>query len=566
MKEKPTMIQPLSEEEYIPVRMLNEYMYCPRLFYMMHVKGLYDESADTITGSAQHQRKRNRAVQEQGNPWPDKIVRSFILSDAENGITGKFDGICETEQEIIAIEDKKSSSPDINSNFSVEGIGLQRGIWDNDQIQLGAQCLLLRANNYNCNKARIYYRGNNKKIDFEFSQVLEKAVLMVVEKARCTAASDVMPEPLIDSDKCIRCSLNELCLPDETLFAKQKIADTRKIIVGRDDAGIIHAVTPGTYITKKSETLVITVPGEEKQIVPIKDVSHVCMNGTCQITTQALLSVIKNGGTVNYISNGGWLNAIVASPLSKNIILRKRQFQKFCQENFPLQLSRNIVYSKILNQRTLLRRNLPRNSKSEKCLRELKNLSKRLGDALSIDTVRGLEGAAANTYWSCYCDALSEHTGFCMSSRNRRPPRDPVNALLSYGYTLLARDFHSAITAVGLDPMFGFYHKIVPGRPALCLDLMEAFRPLIVDSTVLRVINSSILAPEDFIQLEGNCQMKLAAKKKWIEAYENRVDELITHPMFDYRISYRRIFQLETRFLAKVLEGELQDYKPLMTR
>jgi len=173
---------------------------------------------------------------------------------------------------------------------------------------------------------------------------------------------------------------------------------------------------------------------------------------------------------------------------------------------------------------------------------------------------------AANIYWQYFPKMLSGKTKFDMNSRNKRPPKDPVNALLSYGYTLLARDFYSAIIAVGLDPMLGFYHTIVPGRPALALDMMEAFRPLIVDSTVLRAINSGMLQRDDFLEMPGCCQMKLAAKKKWIGAYETRVDELITHPQFDYRMSYRRIFQLEVRLLARVLEGEFEDYIPLMTR
>lgn len=161
---------------------------------------------------------------------------------------------------------------------------------------------------------------------------------------------------------------------------------------------------------------------------------------------------------------------------------------------------------------------------------------------------------------------MSNDKEFDMSSRNKRPPRDPVNALLSYGYTLLARDFYSAIVAVGLDPMMGFYHKAVAGRPALALDMMEAFRPLIVDSTVLRVINGNIIKKDDFLELSGCCQMKLGTKKKWLAAYENRVDELVTHPRFEYRMSYRRILQLEIRLLARVLEGEFDEYVPLMTR
>jgi CRISPR-associated protein Cas1 len=529
----------------------------------MHAKGLFDDSADTISGSAQHNRKRNRQTKPEEKPWSDSITKSFILSDDEHGITGKFDGIYETENEVIPVEDKRSSSPQGDKPFIVEGIELQGDIWNNDQMQLAAQCLLLQANGFPCTKGYVYYRGNNKKLPLVFNEQLKNALFAIIEKAHQTANSDTLPEPLTGSEKCVRCSLNELCLPDETQFIKQKIDEPRKIIVGRDDAGIVYAVTSGTYISKKNDALIIDIPNEPQRTIPLKDVSHVCIQNHCQITTQAIIALVKKDATINYVTPGGWLEAVVTSPLSKNIHLRKKQFMKFNDEQFIARLARNIVTAKISNQRTLLRRNMQRDSD---CLDRLNELVQRLNNASSIDTIRGLEGAAANIYWENFPKALSDDKNFDMTSRNKRPPRDPVNALLSYGYTLLARDFYSAIVAVGLDPMMGFYHKIVAGRPALALDMMEAFRPLIVDSTVLRVINGSIIKKDDFLELSGCCQMKLGTKKKWLAAYENRVDELITHPMFEYRMSYRRILQLEVRLLGRVLEGEFNEYVPLMTR
>lgn len=557
------MSQLHSENEFIPIRMLNEYLYCPRLFYLMHVKGLYDESADTITGSAQHARKRNRQTKHEEIPWPDSIVNSLILSDEELGITGKFDGIYQTNDEVIPVEDKKSSSPLNNNSFIVEGLELSGEVWNNDQIQLAAQCLLLLANGYSCSKAYIYYRGNNKKITLAFDENLKHAADIIIKKAHLASKSESLPLPLMQSDKCFRCSLNQICLPDETQCIKKQIEKPRKIMVGRDDAGIIYAVTAGTYITKKDDSLVVCIPDEDERQIPLKDISHVCVQGNCQITTQAIHALAKSGITINYLSAGGWLEAITTSPVSKNISLRKKQFEYFDNNSFIKELSRNIVVAKISNQRTLLRRNL---DSSKGCLERLSELINRLESAQSIDTIRGLEGAAANIYWNHFPLLLSDISNFDMTSRNKRPPKDPVNALLSYGYTLLVRDFYSAIISVGLDPMMGFYHKIVAGRPALSLDLMEAFRPLIVDSTVLRVINSGIIKNDDFLMLSGCCQMKLAAKKKWIQAYESRVDELITHPQFEYRISYRRIFHLESRILSRVLEGEFDKYTPLITR
>lgn len=153
-----------------------------------------------------------------------------------------------------------------------------------------------------------------------------------------------------------------------------------------------------------------------------------------------------------------------------------------------------------------------------------------------------------------------------MKGRSRRPPKDPVNALLSFGYSMLLRDFMTALHGAGMDPLFGFYHATVPGRPALALDLMEAFRPLVVDSALLRAVNEGSFANDDFIQLEGSCIIKDHAKRRWIKAYERRVDELVTHPVFGYRLSYRRIFSLEARLLGRYFTGELQEFHPITTK
>jgi CRISPR-associated protein Cas1 len=155
---------------------------------------------------------------------------------------------------------------------------------------------------------------------------------------------------------------------------------------------------------------------------------------------------------------------------------------------------------------------------------------------------------------------------FDFNSRNRRPPRDPLNAMLSYAYTLLAKDLSVLAQVIGFDPYLGFYHQPRYGRPSLALDVMEEFRPLITDSVVLTVVNTGVLAPDDFIRRGPAVAMKDAARKRFIRAYENRLDALVTHPIFGYRVSYRRILEVQLRLLGRVLTGEIQDYPGFMTR
>jgi CRISPR-associated protein Cas1 len=155
---------------------------------------------------------------------------------------------------------------------------------------------------------------------------------------------------------------------------------------------------------------------------------------------------------------------------------------------------------------------------------------------------------------------------FDFEGRNRRPPRDPVNALLSLGYSLLAKDLTVACYAVGFDPYVGFYHQPRFGRPALALDLMEPFRPLIADSAVLTAVNTGMVTPQDFVRVGGSVALTTAGRKAFFRAYELRMDTLVTHPLFDYRVSYRRLLEIQSRLLARMLEGEIAEYPVFTTR
>lgn len=178
----------------------------------------------------------------------------------------------------------------------------------------------------------------------------------------------------------------------------------------------------------------------------------------------------------------------------------------------------------------------------------------------------GLEGMATREYFRAFSMLVKPELDFHFSHRNRRPPQDPVNALLSYAYTLLAKDMMSAIQVVGFDPYVGFLHHPVYGRPALALDLMEEFRPVIADSAVLLAINRRVVGISDFEFNLGGCFLNNHGRKKFYKCYEERRRQEITHPVFDYHLSYLRVFELQARFLGKVLQGELDQYIPFMVR
>mgnify|MGYP000719462869 CR=1 FL=1 len=562
-----------------PLRGLNEYVYCPRLFHLMYVQELFEENVDTITGRIAHRKRlsRSKAVRsagkregtlEEGNeetPWPEGMVNEMTLYSEILGIHGKFDVILDEGTEQIPVEVKKGEAPSGDAPFFIGPASLKASAWPNDQIQLAGQIALLRETGHQCNVGRIYYRGSRKLVEIQWDPSLEMALRHVIDQTHGMAAAP-MPGPLVDSKKCIRCSMNHVCLPDETSCLSGVLAEPRQLFPGRDDEGILHLLTPGTSAGKSGESMRIVVPDEPVTFVPIKDVAHVCCWGQVQLSTSLMLALTDRGINITWLTTGGWIRAITAKPLEKKVELRRRQYSVCDDTPQCLCITRNIILAKIENQRVFIRRN--GSEANTAVLRALRACMRNALEATDADSLRGIEGYAAKRYWEMYPQLFQSKAaeGFQMKSRNRRPPHDPINAMLSYGYTMLLRDFISAIHGCGMDPMFGFFHATVAGRPALALDLMEAFRPLVVDSAVLRAVNEGTFTQEDFVITDQYCAMKPHAKKKWIKAYERRVDEMVTHPSFGYRLSYRRIFTLEARLFGRYLTGELTDYRPLTTR
>jgi CRISPR-associated protein Cas1 len=255
----------------------------------------------------------------------------------------------------------------------------------------------------------------------------------------------------------------------------------------------------------------------------------------------------------------------------KNVFLRRSQFRLSDEESFARSLARELVAGKIRNQRTLLQRNHVEPKKST--LAGMKEMADRAETAQSLEELLGIEGNAARMYFGDFAGMIKPDEGektadlrFDFEGRNRRPPRDPVNALLSLAYSLLAKDLTVAAYAVGFDPYIGFYHQPRYGRPALALDLMEPFRPLIADSAVLTAVNTGMVTERDFVRVGGSVALSAAGRKGFFRAYELRMDTLVTHPLFDYRVSYRRMLEIQARMLARVLDGEIGKYPVFTTR
>lgn len=558
-----------SATEMLPVRMLNEYAYCPRLFHLMYVDGRWDDNLFTDQGRSAHARTDAdedtlpSAVEGDGDSEP-VIARSVMLSDEALGLVAKPDIIEAEGPNATPVEIKRGHVPDVP---------LQS--YEPERVQLMAQALLLRAHGFVCTEGFIYFAASRRRVRVDFTLEIEARTRFLLAEARAAMQRTDPPLPLFDSPKCNGCSLSGICLPDETnLLAGHTGAsgvsqtpDIRRLYPARDDALPLYVQEQGARVGKSGDALTVskgkTVIGE----FPLKDVSQLVLCGNVSVSAQCLHLLCERGIPVVHLSIGHWFYGVTSGIILKNAYDRAAQFAAAADNGRCLAFARAFVAAKIQNQRTFLRRNTT--GSLAPALEEMKNLATRVERCVNVEELMGIEGAIAAIYFRNWGSLLSEgaaRDAFSPDSRNRRPPKDPVNAMLSFGYALLAKEATVALLAEGLDPHWGFLHRPRHGKPALALDLMEEFRPLIVDSAVLTAINTGMVVPTDFVTSKAGCAMKDIARKSLIKAYELRMDQMITHPVFDYRCSWRAVIRVQARLLAKVLRGQIATYTGITTR
>lgn len=547
--------------ELIPARMLNEYAYCPRLAYLEWVQGEFAENEFTEEG--RHVHRRVDQVQSDIPPEPDSaspsVSRSVLLSAEREGLIAKIDLLERDGPEAVPVDYKRGKKP-----------GLPEGAYEPERVQLCAQGLILRENGFHSDQGILYFAGSRRRVVVQFDSALVDRTRTLAAEFRALAAAGTIPRPLEDSPKCNGCSLVGICLPDETSLLRILPAATgreiRRLIPARDDALPLYIQDQGAYISKKGQVLEIRSEGRKVADARLLDTSHVCLLGNVQISTQAIRELCSQGIPLSFFSYGGWFCGMTDGALRKNVELRQHQYRAAEDPGRVLALSRRLVAAKIINARTLLRRNA--RQLDPLVLKRLRHLARRASTAPDIDSLLGIEGTAARLYFGSVPLMLkrSSVSGFDFEGRNRRPPKDPLNALLSLGYALLVKDCTLALMASGLDPHLGFFHQPRYGRPSLALDLMEEFRPLIVDSVVITAINTKAVSLDDFERAPLGVALKPSGRRNFIVGYERRMNQVVRHPVFGYRISYRRVLDVQARLLGRFLMGEIEQFPAFTTR
>lgn len=574
------------EQDLLPVRMLNEFVYCPRLFHFMQVEGRWEDNHYTVEGQAVHRRVdeidhvlpdarpagdkgraddedpgRSSRSAEGDNDEPPTIRRSVSLSSEVLGITAKLDLVSTLDDEAVPVETKRGRVPD-NPERSYEP----------ERVQLMAQALLLREHGYTCTHGFLYFRGSRTRVEIPFTDELERSTRAYIAEARAAATSTRLPPPLDDSPKCNGCSLSGICLPDETLALvagapEEGTVEPRRLYPVRDEAMPLYVQEQGATVGKSGGSLVVRNREGELGRFRLIDVQQLVVCGNVQVTAQTLHLLCESGIPIVHLSRGSWFYGVTHGMNLRNAYDRAAQFAVAADPVRCLEFAKQIVAAKVANQRTLLRRNaagLP-----ERVADEFAQIARDVEVAPGTEQLLGHEGNAAAIYFRHFARMLRPRdfsTDWDFQNRNRRPPRDPINAMLSFAYALLAKDLTVAAIAEGLDPWWGLYHRPRHGRPSLALDLMEEFRPLIADSAVLTAVNTGMVAARDFRTSRAACVMEAGARKALIRAFEARMGMLVTHPVFGYRCAWRSIVRMQVRLFARWLRGDVPSYVGMVTR
>ena len=331
----------------------------------------------------------------------------------------------------------------------------------------------------------------------------------------------------------------------------------------------LYILTPETYLSLQNETIAVKVGGVEKVRVPAHTINAIYCFGNITVSTPLIGFCGSHGISLIFLSEYGRFYGRVQGPVSGNILLRRRQFAAVEDPVQRIRLVRSILLGKLANSKVFLlrhRREHPeREAEITPAIERLTEAARRLRECPTVDSMRALEGVAAAAYFSTMPAMLGD-SKFQFSGRNRRPPEDPVNALLSFLYTLLKNDVQSALEGVGLDPAAGFLHTLRPGRPALALDLMEELRAPLCDRLVLTLIHRGQISEKSFDQLTAPVLLSETGRKTVVAAWQKRKQETITHPFLGETIPVGLIPHAQAQLLARVLRDELDEYPPFLWR
>lgn len=518
---------------------LHALLYCERLFFLEEVEEIRVADQRVYAGRELHEK-----ISDEGD------FVELTLEDEELGLRGRMDALRRRDGAFVPYEHKRGRSRATPAGPEP---------WPSDRVQLGAYALLLeRATGRAIPEGRIRYHADNTLVRLPIDEALRADVRGAVSRARALAAAGQRPPVTSDERRCPACSLAPVCLPEESRKALLPQHDAARLFPPDDDRQSLHVVGHGTRVGRKGDELKVEPRDGDPVVSPIRELRSVTLHGYGSVSAQALQLCADHGVPVHWFGAGGYyVGTFQRDDLA--VQRRIRQYEALREPGFRLGLARRLVHARAEGQlRFCLRatRGEERAPQVQESIEAMRAALAQLGAADSPGRLLGLEGLAGRA-WFDALPFLIDDPRLRPSGRSRRPPRDPFNALLSFGYGLLLREVVQAIRVVGLDPAFGFYHTPRSSAPPLALDLIELFRVPVVDMALVAAVNRGQIDPDlDLRAAADQVWLTETGWRKVIEIVERRLSDVWHHPVLDYALSYRRHIELEVRLLEKEWSGE----------
>lgn len=534
------------DEPLLSVASLHALVYCERLFYLEEVERLRVADAAVFAGRRLHE-EIALAEDEVG-------VERETLESEELGVRGVVDVVRRRSGALIPYEHKRGRAA---------GKPGQREAWPTDRVQVGAYAMLLEeAHGRAVAEGRVRYHADAVTVRVPVDDRLRQQVRAVVARGRLLRGAVERPPVTPNERLCVRCSLAPVCLPEEARLGADPEFMPVRLLPKHPEGQTVHVLEHGATVGRSGEELRVRTREGTETSLPATEVDQLVLHGFAQITTQALRLCAEREIGVHWMTMGGGTIGSLApgtAPAQRHL----RQFAALTQAEVALGLARRLVLAKVESQlRYLLRATRGEGARVGAIADSVTRLRAALrgaAHAASIEVLLGHEGSAGAAYFAVLCELVDPdlREDFVLDGRSRRPPRDRVNALLSYAYGMLYREVLTAVIAVGLHPGVGFYHQPRSSAHTLALDLMELFRVPVVDMAIIGAINRRTFDPvADFRRAPGQTLLSDTGRRKVIETIERRKADEWKHSVVGYSLSYARLIELEVRLLEKEWMGE----------
>ena len=536
------MIGVAGGDDLVPISLVALQVFCPRRAWLEAV----GETTDT----------RQMAVGVQAHAPSDdlttsrsRVLRAVEVTSQRVGVVGRCDMVEVGPDERVTVVEFKSTP-----------VRRRAEVTKPMQVQVILQSEALTDMGFEVAGAHVYFTGHHVRVPVAMDAQSRQRAVQDVVATRELIRQATAPPPLEDDARCTRCSHAGVCLPDERTLGPVH----RRVLVADPDSEVLHLSTPGARAFTRSGRVRVEKARELIGSLPIERVLAVVVHGNIDLSSGLIRELLWRRAPIIWCSGSGHVVGWAATGRSPNGGPRARQHVLSQQGHLPL--AREFVAAKICNQATMLRRH----GASRNVVEALRTLQRTALRATSNPELFGIEGEAASLYFEHFQGLLTPtvrgYEGVAFIGRTRRPARDPLNSALNLAYGLLLADAIRALMTCGLDPHAGFLHSSQRNKPALALDLSEEFRTPVSESCVIGAFNNGELVRNDFSTVLGDCRLRDRGRRALIAAYERRVTTQFKHPIFGYRVTWRRAMEVQARLILGVIDGTQPTYKGIATR